>query len=131
MTAAYATIAFAVVIALVWMGVRALKRKLSAAGAEMSSLLLEGEPATARVLAAERRRKARGEFEYYVTYTFRSRDNEEHRKEFRVSPTELDNYPEGESIDIVYLPRDPSVSATREMVDRVRGAQATHSSPTP
>ncbi|MDJ0759466.1 MAG: DUF3592 domain-containing protein [Woeseiaceae bacterium] len=129
MTAAYATIAFALAVALAWMGVRALKRKLFAAGAEMSSLMLEGEPAKARVLAAERRRMARGEFEYYVTYTFRSRDNEEHRKEFRVSPTELDNYLEGESIDIVYLPRDPSVSATREMVDRVRSARANHSRP--
>ncbi|MDJ0699191.1 MAG: hypothetical protein QNJ07_04995 [Woeseiaceae bacterium] len=37
-----------------------------------------------------------------------------------MSATHFDDYSEGQSIDIVYLPRDPSISATREMVDKVR-----------
>ena len=81
----------------------------------MSSLLQEGEATTAHVTSTEKRRMSRGQFEYFVTEFFASRDNTEHSKEFRVSATEFDDFREGRSIDIVYLPRDPTVSATRAM----------------
>ena len=83
-------------------------------------LLLEGETTTARITAAEKRRMSRGEFEYFVTYAFKSRDDVEHSKELRVSATEFDDYREGQQIDVVYLPSDPDVSATHAMVARVR-----------
>ena len=69
---------------------------------------------------------SRGQYEYFVTYTFTSRDNTEHSKEFRVSATEFDDFREGQSIDIVYLPRDPTVSATQAMVARVRNTPHGH-----
>lgn len=104
----------------VWLGVRSVKRRLGAAAADMSQLLLEGIETTARVVAKERRRRSRGEFEYFVTYAFRSRDGSDFEKELRVSATRFDDYSEGQSIDIVYLPRDPSINASREMVNKVR-----------
>ncbi len=103
-----------------WLGVRTVKRKLVAAAADMSQLTLEGVATTARVVATEKRRMSRGEFEYFVTYAFRTRDGLDVEKELRVSATHFDDYSEGQSIDIVYLPRDPSISASREMVDKVR-----------
>lgn len=106
-----------------WLGIRHLKRKLGAAAADMSSLLLEGENTTAHVRRVEQRRMSRSEFEYFVTYAFRTADDLDVEKELRVPATHFDDYSEGQSIEIVYLPRDPSVSATREMVDKVRNTR--------
>lgn len=103
--------------------VRALKRKLFAAATSMSSLLLEGVPATARIDAIEKRRISRGQFEYFMTYAFDCRDGSEVKKELRIPATEFHDYNEGEALEIVYLPKDPSISATRKMVDKVRAAQ--------
>lgn len=103
-----------------WFGIRNLKRRLGAAAADMSRLLLEGVATTARVVATEKRRRSRGQFEYFVTYAFRAQHGSDFQKELRVSPAHFDDYSEGQSIEIVYLQRDPSVSATREMVDKVR-----------
>ena len=66
---------------------------------------------------------SRGQFEYFVTYAFRTPDDSDVEKELRVPATHFDDYSEGQSIEIVYLPRDPSVSATREMVDKVRNTR--------
>lgn len=105
-------------------GVRALKRKIGGAAEAMLSLVQEGASTTARIVATERRRMSRGQFEYFVTYAFRDRLGADISKEFRVSATRFDDYKEGQAIDIVYLPRDPTVSATREMVDTVRNTAA-------
>lgn len=110
----------AVLFGAAWFGIRSIKRKLGAAAADMSQLTLEGAATTARIVATEKRRMSRGEFEYFVTYAFRARDGTDYEKELRVSATHFDDYSEGQSIDIVYLPRDPSINASREMVDKVR-----------
>ncbi|MDJ0750614.1 MAG: DUF3592 domain-containing protein [Woeseiaceae bacterium] len=123
MTSLYVAIGLGAAVAVIWYGVRLLKSKLAAAAGDMSSLLLEGETTSARISAAEKRRMSRGQFEYFVTYTFNSRDDVEHSKEFRVSATEFDDYSEGQQIDVVYLPRDPAVSATHAMVARVRNTR--------
>ncbi len=127
MTAIYVAIGFGAVIAVIWFGMRLLKGKLAAAAGEMSRLLLEGETTTARITATEKRRMSRGEFEYFVTYAFSSRDDVEHSKELRVSATEFDDYREGQQLDVVYLPSDPAVSATHAMVARVRSTSHGHS----
>ena len=57
----------------------------------MSQLVLEGAATTARAVATE-----------------------------RVPATCFDDYSEGQSFEIVYLPRFPSISASREMVDKIR-----------
>lgn len=110
----------AVLVGGAWLGIRSVRRRLGAAAAEMSQLSLEGAATTARVVATEKRRRSRGEFEYFVTYAFRDRGGSDFEKELRVSATHFDEYSEGQSIDIVFLPRDPSISASREMVDKVR-----------
>ncbi len=108
------------IVAAIWFGVRKLKEKLAAAAETMSSLVREGIATTGRISAAERRRRSRGEYDYFVTYSFEAKDGNEYSKERRVKATEFGDYAEGQPIDIVYLPNDPDVSATREMVDKVR-----------
>tara|TARA_R110002096_G_scaffold154923_1_gene319107 strand:+ start:5015 stop:5407 length:393 start_codon:yes stop_codon:yes gene_type:complete len=120
MTLLYAAVVIGVIFGGIWFAIRAVKRKLVAAAGEMSALLQEGVSATAHITATEKRRMSRAQFEYFVTYAFTARDGAEHSKEFRVSATEFDSFREGRPIDIVYLPRDPSVSATHEMVSRAR-----------
>jgi hypothetical protein len=120
MNGSIALLVIAAVLGVIWFGVKALKRRLTAAAEAMSSLLLEGESTTARVTATEKRRRSRGQYEYFVTYEFRARDGSDHAKELRVSATHFDDYSEGQPINIVYLARDPSVSATREMIDKAR-----------
>lgn len=122
MTTVYVLAGIAVLAGLIWLGARTLRAKFRAAAEEMSSLLLEGVDATAQISATEKRRMSRGQFEYFVTYKFRTRDGTEHSKERRVPATHFDEFSTGQSVDIVYLPRDPSVSATRDMVDQVRGS---------
>lgn len=126
MTFLYAAIVLGVIFGGIWFATRAVKRKFVAAAGEMSGLLQEGKQTTARITATEKRRMSRAEFEYFVTYSFTSLDEAEHSKEFRVSATEFDSFSEGQPIDIVYLPSDPSVSATREMVTRVRNTAPGH-----
>lgn len=126
MTLLYAAIVLGVIFGGIWFAIRAVKRKLVAAAGEMSGLLLEGKPTTARITATEKRRMSRAQFEYFVTYTFTSLDEAEHSKEFRVPATAFDGFHEGQPIEIVYLPHDPSVSATREMVTRARNTAPGH-----
>lgn len=102
--------------------IRGFIRKIKKSAAEMSQLVQSGEAVTARIAAAERRRRARGSgnYEYYATYAFKARDGNEYSREYRVQASRFDEYKVGMPIDIVYLPGDPNVSATREIVDKVR-----------
>ena len=111
------------VAAFVWFGFRKLRARLESAAADMAKLLHAGASATARIATTEKRRLSRHEFEYFVTYSFCTRDGSSVEKELRVSATHFDDFSEGASLDVVYLPDDPSVSATREMVETVRQAQ--------
>lgn len=107
-------------LAAIWFGIGRLKKKLVAAGQEMARLVREGIATTGRVSATDKRRMSRGQYEYYVSYTFTTKDRQEVSKELRVQSSRFDEYVEGKPIDIVYLPADPTVSATCEMVDIVR-----------
>ena len=106
--------------AAIWFALRKLKAKLALAAERMSSLVQQGIATTGRISAAERRRRSRGEYDYFVTYSFEAKDGSEYSKELRVKATEFDDYTEGQPIDLVYLPNNPDVSATREMVDKIR-----------
>ena len=104
-----------------WLGIRLLRRKFVAAAESMSRLAREGVTTSGRITVTEKRRMSRGEFEYFVTYAFETKDGTEVTKELRVQASRFDEYAEGQPIEIVYLPSDPSLSATKEVVDRVRG----------
>lgn len=122
MTTVMVLVVLAVLIGGLAFTFRAFRSKLTEAATSMSRLTLEGETVTGRIAATERRRKSRGQFEYFVTYAFETKDGRDIEKELRVQATRFDEYAEGQPVDIVYLPSDPSVSATREMVDQVREA---------
>ena len=104
------------------LAVRMLRRKLAAAADSMARLVMEGETTTGRIVTTEKRKMSRGEFDYFVTYAFETRDGTEVTKELRVQASRFDEYADGQPIEIVYLPSDPSQSATKEVVDKVRGA---------
>lgn len=126
MTLLYTAIVLGIVFGGIWFAVRAVKAKIAAAGQEMSSLLQEGVATTARITATEKRRMSRGQFEYFVTYTFESRDEREYSKEIRVSATEFDNYQVGQPFDIVYLPGDPTVSVSHAMATQAGNTSIGH-----
>jgi hypothetical protein len=104
-----------------WFGLRLLRRKLAKAAKSLAELASAGVGVTGRIVSAEKRRMARAEFEYFVTYAFKTPDDAEYTRELRVQATRFDEYVEGQPIEIVYLPDDPTVSAIREVVDKVRG----------
>jgi hypothetical protein len=104
-----------------WLGFRLIRQKVTQAAGSMSRLAGEGVGVTGRIASTERRRMSRGQFEYYVTYAFKTPDDAEYGKELRVQATRFDEYVGGQPIEIVYLPSDPTQSATREVVDKVRG----------
>ncbi len=112
----------AVIAAGIWFALRAFKSKIASAAGDMAQLMQQGAEARARITATDRRRMARGEFEYFVTYSFTTRDHQEVSKELRVSASRFDDYQQGEEIAIVYLPDDPSVSVTRDMLGQVQKA---------
>lgn len=113
-------LALAGIIGLVGYGIRSFMRRAASAASEMLQLVQQGAVTTAEIVTTERRRMAKAEYEYFVTYAFRDRAGNDHSREERVSATHFDDYQAGQGLEIVYLPSDPTVSATREMVDRVR-----------
>ncbi len=120
MTSFVALLILTALVAAIWYGVRVVKSKIGTVAENMSRLVREGTATTGQITATTKRRMSRGEFEYCVTYSFTAKDGREFDKEQRVQATRFDEYVEGQPIDIVYLPIDPSVNATREMVDKVR-----------
>ena len=110
-------------IAAIVYGIRRFARRAAAAAGEMLQLVQQGAVTTAEIVTTERRRMSRAQYEYFITYAFRDRTGNDHSKEHRVSATRFDEYQAGQGLDIVYLPSNPSVSATREMVDRVRNTR--------
>lgn len=124
MTSLGVLLAIAVLIALAVFGMRRFARKLHSAAEEMAKLALHGKATTAQISAVERRRMARGEYNTFVTYDFTDWRGNEHSKEHRVSGPglggiRLANLRQGLSIDIVYLPDNPTVSATRDTLNKV------------
>lgn len=122
-----AILIIALVIGAVWFAFILLKRKLASAADSMLQLVRLGVSTTGRIASTEKRRMSRSrrrdsliDFEYFVTYTFDASDGTKHEKERRVSALDFNKYTEGQPIGIVYLPSDPSQSATRDMVDLVR-----------
>ena len=113
----------AVIAAGVWFAVRAFRNKIESAAGDMAKLMQQGAEAKARITDTDRRRMARGEFEYFITYSFTTRDDQEFSKELRVSASRFDDYQQGEEIAIVYLPEDPSISVTRDMLGQVHKAK--------
>ena len=107
-------------IAAIVYGIRHFLRRSAAAAGEMLQLVQQGAVTTAEIVKTERRRMSRAQYEYFIVYAFRDRMGNNHSKEHRVSATHFDDYQVGQGLEIVYLPSDPSVSATRETVDRVR-----------
>ena len=117
-------LAIAAVIAGVVFLARAIRRKLASAASDMNGLLTQGEPAVATITEVEKRRTARRgqHWEFYLAYTFRTRGQNEVQKKFRISPSDFNKHSVGDEIAILYLPSDPSISATQAMVDKVRDA---------
>ena len=112
----------AVLIGTVYVIVHSLNAKVTQAAESMSRLAREGRDTTGRITNVERKRRSRGEFEYFATYAFQAENGIEHSKALKVT-SKLDDYQVGQPIEITYLPDEPSVNATKAMVDKVRYAK--------
>ena len=91
---------------------------------KMQALLQRGEIAKAEIVDVKRKRRSRIHDDYFVAYAFWSRDGRRYKQRNRVTPADFQGYVEGERIDIVYDPCDPSVSMIKLTVDEARRAMS-------
>ena len=91
---------------------------------KMQILLQRGEVAKAEVVEVKRQRRSRNHDDYFVSYAFATRDGQRQVQRNRVTPADFQSYVEGEEIDIVYDPHDPTVSKIKLTVDEVRRAMS-------
>ncbi|MDJ0939517.1 MAG: DUF3592 domain-containing protein [Woeseiaceae bacterium] len=91
---------------------------------KMQILLQRGEVARARVVEVKRQRRSRNHDDYFVSYEFATRHGQRQLQRNRVTPADFQSYVEGEEIDIVYDPHDPTVSKIKLTVDEVRRAMS-------
>lgn len=88
------------------------------------ALLEHGEVASAQIVEVRRQRRSRTHDDYFVRYEFSTRDGQRHTQKNRVTPADFQGYVEGEQIDIVYDPHDPTVSMIKLTIDEARRAMS-------
>ena len=91
---------------------------------KMQALLERGEVARAEVVEVKRQRRSRNHDDYFVSYAFVLRDGQRQVQRNHVTPADFQSYIEGEEIDIVYDPHDPTVSMIKLTVDEARRAMS-------
>lgn len=87
----------------IWLGVRR--------GNELLRLGRTGLPTTGR-LSAKRERTRKGRTTYTLVYEYRSNKGQ-HQRSMKVSRSEFDAAREDTEVDMVYLPDNPRIAATR------------------
>lgn len=99
------------------------RHRLKAAATRMDSLTKSGLEASATITKAERRRRSRGEYAFYVTYAFNATNGIEYTRELEVGPSELSDFEEGQTVAIIYDSSNPGNSVLKTSVDQVRELQ--------
>ena len=91
-------------------------------GFQIQRLVKGGVPGTGQVVKRFRQHRRGGGGEPYLRYAFQDSYGRAFERKVGVSEEEFERYREGDSIDIVYLPGKPRVSATKAMVELSRSA---------
>lgn len=113
-------VVLAVVFGLGWLAYRALRR-VARRGKEMTVLARDGLATEGLVTRVEKIRLNRaGEQQFFATYEFSDTGGSTHHRRLELLTSEIENYTEGQEIDIVYLPGQPSINATKDSVNQVR-----------
>ena len=112
----------ATVVGTAYVILHSLKVKVTQTAEMMSRLARTGRDTTGHITDMERKRRSRGEFENFVTYTFEAENGIQYSKTLRVT-ARFDEFEIGQPIEVTYLPDDPEVNATKAMVDKVRYAK--------
>ena len=99
-------------------------RRLRREARKTRALLERGETARAEIVEVKRQRRSRTHDDYFVCYEFSSRDGQRHTQKNRVTPADFQGYVEGEQIDVVYDPHDPTVSMIKLTFDEARRAMS-------
>ncbi len=114
------------VILLAIAGIVMAIRRLSKRARELAELCKNGRDIEGVLTDVRKVRRSRTDNNHYVRYTFKSSAGIDYSREMRVSEHEFSQYTQGQAIDIVYLPFNPSIHALKTLVDKTR--QAMHQS---
>ena len=92
-------------------------------GLQMKSLAQHGVAGTAQVVQKFRRRSRAGhQAAGFIKYRFAAPNGQQFTNRIAVSEQIYNEYSEGQSIDVVYLPDKPAVNGARYMVNLSRKA---------
>lgn len=107
----------------VFTSVAILRKRVSKRGNELQQLLSQGRVVAGTVTGVRKQRRAKSLYNYFMSYSYKPFDGEEHSKEVSVKPSEFAGYIEGQEIEIVYLPKTPEIHAFKALIDQVRSAK--------
>ena len=91
-------------------------------GRELKMLMQDGVPVTGAVKRKLSFNSPKGGRRYYLWYEFRPDSGKTYGRKIAVDAADFDRYEDGDPIDLIYLPGNPSISAARTMVDAVRSS---------
>lgn len=111
-----------VFVLIVAAGIVALRKRLSKRGNELQQLCANGRVVAGTVTAVRKQRRAKSLYDYYMSYSFKPFNGEEHSQEISVKPSEFAGYVEGQEIEIVFLPEAPEIHAFKPLIDQIRAA---------
>lgn len=85
-------------------------------GLELRQLVESGIPAKATIISKNKFRGKSGIPTYRLRYEFQARDGRRYSKVISMTSTEAANVVIGDTIDIIYVPNKPKISASETMV---------------
>jgi len=88
----------------------------------MGELAKRGMDVDARIVKKSKIQSNFGGFKHYLVYSFTLENQQSFSKNISPDFKQWDSLSEGDKISIVYLPENPEVSATKEMVETIRAA---------
>lgn len=91
-------------------------------GFQMRDLVQHGLPVTGTVVSKVAFRGKSRVRSHHLRYTSSAPDGHEYSHRIAISSAENEKYQEGDPIELMYLPNNPKVSATAQMVQMSRRA---------
>lgn len=97
-------------------------RKAVKRARQATDLVSRGTPVTAKIVKLEKKRRSRSRTSYRLRYRFTTSGGVDYEHVAELGSKEFANHAEGQDIEVVYDPTDPSVNMMKSMVDMQRNA---------
>ncbi len=109
-----------ILAALAWWGLRAVRKVAN----RMATLSMSGARAKGHVRRVEKKRLSRTDNAYLVHIEFETTLGKQHTYTLKVRHSDVDDYYEGQVLDIVYDPSNPDNCALRSTLDEVQSLRS-------